>query len=433
MAIAIASPAIATPMITSQPAPLTLADTSGRPTLAILPSLQLAYGPHNDYLYDHLRQALVDLGRFEVLDRGQVEALLGDRFQPGKTYGAPAELAKRLGVRDLVVAEMMSDPTPQVVEDKKDKHHYESYARATVRYLDVTKGSGFEVLDFSDEGKDGSSRDAAQTAAMDGLVSAIVAAVQERTPLSARILQRSGRTVLLDQGSNQGLRSDQFFTDISPRGHDDARIEIDRVEPSRAWGTIVTGYYDVRAGDPVLEAPRGSWPIAFGYANRTVFGPGFSLNQTLNALDLQFNPTGHGMGGGLEIGVLSTTGLWGGSVLGRLQPQWEVVPERFWFYGTVGGGLDVAYTSVTPAAAVPGAQAGDTASSVGFHALASIGANLSLGGRLNLFLEVGGSTPWRFTGWHVGSDDSSVALADSAMPAPTIGGPFTRVGAGWRF
>lgn len=399
---------------------------SDRPSLALLPAQASLYSPHNDQLYGRLQAGLIRLGRFNVLERGKIQALIGERDLARNGYALPAELGKLLNAQKLLIAEMTSDPTAQHIVDKKAKvRRYESYARATVRFIDVATGVAYDAFEVSAEAIDPASRERAQDQAMDNLVSQILGGVRSRTRLSAVVADRQGRRVHLSEGRSIGIHPGLYFAAVDAYGEHLGQVHVLSAAENQSTAEIVRGYYTVASGLKVIEQSGGGWPFGIGFANRSLFTSTGEIEGAFNALDLHFNQSGVGLGGGVELGHLSHRGgLNGFGATLRLEPQLEIVPERFWLYASLGGGLGV-YTAPVPVT-------GETGTALALNALASVGANLSPFGGLNLFIDGGYMSPWPLNDWQRSVGDRSIPVT-ATMPTPVIGGAFARAGASWAF
>lgn len=403
----------------SAPVPVT-----SKPSLAILPGGGL-YTPFNDMLYARLQNALIQLDRFNILERSRVQALVSERDLIRGAYARPQEIGKLLNANKLLIAEMTSDPTAQAIREGKG-YRYQSYAQASVRFVDVETGLAYDSFSVSAEASDTSSREQAQMRAMDNLVNDIVRGIRDRAKLNALVTSRDGRRVILDQGRNKGMKPDLFFQAVDPYGQDLGKLRVVTVNDTFSVAEVVRGYYSVKTGSTAVEQPYGGMPFGVGFANRSLVTSKGEIEGTFNGLDLHFNQSGYGWGWGVELGgVTHRGGLTGfGGVL-RLEPQIEIVPERFWLYLTLGGGGNLLMASIP--------SSGATATSGSLNALASVGANLSPFGGLNLFADAGYMSPWTVGGWtqDLGGDRSRPVT--EAMPSPVIGGAFARAGASWTF
>ncbi|MNX01738.1 Curli production assembly/transport component CsgG [compost metagenome] len=395
-----------------------------RPTLAVLPGGGI-YSPHNDILFGKLQTALIQLDRFNMLERSQIQSLVNERDLVRGGYARAQEIGKLLNANKVLVAEMTSDPTAQAIKEDKG-YRYQSYARASIRFIDVATGVAYDAFEMSAEASDTTSREMAQMRAMDNLVSSIVQGVRERAKLNALITSRDGRRLILDQGRNKGMKSGLFFQAVGKYDEDQGRLKVVEVNDTHSVAELVRGYYSVKTGATAVEQPYGGMPFGIGYANRSLLTRDGSVEGAFNGLDLHFNQSGYGLSWGLELGHVSHRGgINGFGAFARLEPQLEIVPERFWLYLTLGGGGNLLLASVP--------SGGASATSGSLNALASVGANLSPFGGLNLFLDGGYMSPWQVGGWtqDLGGDDSK-AVTDP-MPTPVIGGAFARAGVTWSF
>jgi hypothetical protein len=395
-----------------------------KPTLAILPGGGI-YSPHNDILFGKLQTALIQLGRFNMLERSQVQSLVSERDLVRGGYARAQEIGKLLNANKILVAEMTSDPTAQAIREGKG-YRYDSYARASIRFIDVATGVAYDAFEVSAEASDATSREQAQIRAMDNLVTSIVQGVRERAKLNALITSRDGRRLILDQGRNKGMKSDLYFQVVDRYGADQGRLRVVDVNDTYSVAEVVRGYYSIKTGASAVEQPYGGSPFGIGYANRSLITRDGQVEGTFNGLDLHFNQSGYGLGWGLELGHVSHRGgVSGFGAFARLEPQLEIIPERFWFYLTLGGGGNFLLASIP--------SNGATATSGSLNALASVGANVSPFGGLNLFVDGGYMSPWQVGGWteDLGGDQSK-AVTDP-MPSPVIGGAFARAGMTWTF
>lgn len=395
-----------------------------KPTLAILPGAGL-HGPYNDILFGKLQTALIQLDRFNMLERSRVQSLINERDLVRGGYARAQEIGKLLNANKILVAEMTSDPTAQAIKESKG-YRYQSYARASVRFIDVSTGLAYDAFEVSAEASDTTSREQAQMRAMDSLVGDIVRGVRDRAKLNALITSRDGRRLVLDQGRNKGMKSDLFFQAVGRRGEDQGRIRVVEVNDTHSVAEVVRGYWSIKTGSSAVEQPYGGMPFGVGYANRSLLTRDGQVEGAFNGLDLHFNQSGYGLGWGLELGHVSHRGgINGFGAYARLEPQLEIVPERFWLYLTLGGGGNLLLSQIP--------SNGATATSGSLNALASLGANVSPFGGLNLFLDAGYMSPWKVGGWtqDLGADQSKPV--SEAMPNPVIGGAFARAGVSWSF
>lgn len=395
-----------------------------KPTLAILPGGGI-YSPHNDILFGKLQTALIRLDRFNMLERSQIQSLVSERDLVRGGYARAQEIGKLLNASKILVAEMTSDPTAQAIREEKG-YRYQSYARASIRFIDVATGVAYDAFEVSAEASDSSSREQAQMRAMDDLVNSIVQGVRDRAKLNALITSRDGRRLVLDQGRNKGMKSDLFFQAVGRNGEELGRLRVVEVNDTHSVAEVVRGYYSVKTGASAVEQPYGGMPFGVGYANRSLITRDGSVEGAFNGLDLHFNQSGYGLSWGLELGHVSHRGgINGFGAFARLEPQLEIVPERFWLYMTLGGGGNLLLAGIP--------SSGETATSGSLNALASVGANVSPFGGLNLFVDGGYMSPWTVGGWtqDLGGDKSKPVT--EAMPAPVIGGAFARAGVTWAF
>lgn len=424
-------PATAPPSAPSKASPNTIQSFSqaivplDRPTLALLPAQASLYSPHNDQLYGRLQAALIGLGRFNVLERGKIQALMSERDLARDGYAQPVQLGKLLNAQKLLIAEMTSDPSPTRIIDKKAKsQRFESYARATVRFIDVSTGVAYDAFEVAAEAND-STRERAQDLAMDYIVGQIMSGVRSRTRLSAMVTDRRGRRVHLSEGRNIGIKPGQYFDAVDAYGEHIGHLHVVSAADTQSTAEIIRGYYTVGSGLKVIEQAGGGWPFGIGFANRSFLTSTGTLEGAFNALDLHFNQSGVGWGGGLELGHLSHRGgLSGFGIVGRLEPQMEIVPERFWLYAHLGAGLGL-YTANIP-------STGGLGSSISLNALASVGANLTPFGGLNMFVDGGYMSPWQLGNWQRSIGETSFPV-NEPMPNPIIGGAFARAGVSWAF
>lgn len=397
---------------------------NNKPTLAILPGGGI-YSPHNDVLFAKLQTALIALDRFNLLERARVESLMTERDLVRGGYARAQEIGKLLNANKILVAEMTSDPTPQTLREENG-YRYQSYARASVRFIDVATGVAYDAFEVSAEASDTTSREQAQMRAMDNLVSDIVRGIRDRTKLDAQITSRDGRRVVLDQGRNKGMKAGLYFQAIGSNGEDQGRLKVVEVNDTYSVAEVVRGYYSIKTGSTAIEQPYGGAPFGIGYANRSLLTRQGEVEGAFNGLDLHFNQSGHGLGWGIELGHVSHRGgINGFGAVARLEPQLEIVPERFWLYLTLGGGGNLLLANIP--------TSGATATTGSLNALASLGANVSPFGGLNLFVDAGYMTPWKVGGWtqDLGGDETK-PVADP-MPSPVIGGAFARAGVTWVF
>ncbi len=395
-----------------------------KPTLAILPGAGI-YGPFNDILFGKLQTALIQLDRFNMLERSRIQSLMNERDMVRGGYARAQEIGKLLNASKILVAEMTSDPTAQAIKEDKG-YRYVSYARASVRFVDVATGVAYDAFEISAEASDSSSREQAQMRAMDNMVADIVRGVRERAKLNALITSRDGRRIVLDQGRNKGMKSDLFFLVVNRRGEEQGRIRVSEVNETFSVAEIVKGYGSIETGSSAVEQPYGGMPFGVGYANRSLLTSGGQVEGAFNGLDLHFNQSGYGLGWGLELGHVSHRGgVSGFGAFARLEPQYAIVPERFWLYFTLGGGGNLLLANVP--------SAGESATSGSLNALASVGANVSPLGGMNLFVDGGYMSPWKVGGWtqDLGGDKSKPVT--DPMPTPVIGGAFARAGMTWSF
>lgn len=433
--VLLALPAQAAPMLTSSPAtPRAIqaqVPASGKPTLAVLPPLGSSYVPYNDSLYARLTSALVNLGRFQVLERGTIQTLITERELSARGYAEPAALGKLLQAQKLLIAEMLTDPSGHAVdyEETKDNRkvhrtRYESLARASVRFIDVHTGSTYEALEVSETATDPVSAEAAKDKAMDQVVDRIVAQIRNRSRLSARVIDRDGWAVTLDAGGDVGLQRGMYLDITDGLGGRAATLCLRSTDGARARAEVVRGYYRVAPGQQAIEDPQGGDPVGLGYVNRIMFSNTAAINTTFNGLQLQTNPLGRGLALGGELGWMGNLGGGDGLAVQLFAaPQFPLIPEHLWTYLSLGVAGEVLMAPTTT---------GKTASAGGLHAMASLGVGASPVEGLLAFVETGYLTPWKVQDWSVSVGDSWQKVT-GWMPTPTVGGVFLRSGVSLAF
>lgn len=396
-----------------------MVETELRPVLAVLP------GPvesgYNDALYTMLSRSTYSLGRFRIMDRAKImQTLMSGSDTVKHGYQHPQELGKFLGADYVLFAELLDEPEVHKVYGEATPKH-RATVTASVWFVNVRTEKATLGFEVKGEGSVEASEDEASFKAVVDVARNILGHIRSITQLKATITRRDQRVVTLDRGYRDGLREGFFFSLLDGQGAETGLALIDEVRDDTSTAVIVKGIDAAQPGMSVIENPAGRMPTGVAYALRTVFDHNLKFEETMHTLDYQINHSGLWNALGLEAGWISHQGRVSGlSLLGRIEPQLDLIPSKFWLYSSLGAGIGV----FSP----DDAGYDKMATAVSFHVLGSLGANLQLFERLSLFGDIGYMTPWTLTNWR--KDNQAVT---SPMPQPFVGGPFTRLGCTWAF
>jgi len=208
------------------------AEGSGKPMIAIVPLKgegRGQFGDQHDEMYQKATQAFFQTRRFDLMERGQLSAVLGEaKFQSsGLVDDATAvALGKQLGVKFIVLGSFngnMSPNTEQVynilTKDTRPATFWAGTANINLRMVNVETGKIQETFVAT-----GTSKDANATKSLTELLKDLAVKlnreVSNKFPLTGFVIKLLGeKEAVIDLGSKDGVgKGDQFA--VVQRGED---------------------------------------------------------------------------------------------------------------------------------------------------------------------------------------------------------------------
>ena len=228
-----------------------------------------------------LTKVLVDLGRFDVIERERLELIMREqKFQ--RSYPVDqttaVEAGRLAGIATAFVGQIDS-LTAKRERDSDGSGYYHATANVSIRIIDVSTGQLLKVLTLSGTGIE-DRRDDAHIAALQACFDAyFIGELKELFALETRISRVAGDDVYLALGQDAGVKRGQQFLVLRAEDDDDPTFDFDRefmeeialirvTEVSRAtararvlWAsrTPRVGDYLVEEGRPKLFHTGVSW------------------------------------------------------------------------------------------------------------------------------------------------------------------------------
>lgn len=394
---------------------LSAAELTTKPRLAVLAS-KARFPAEDQRLVEVLEARLVPLQRFEVMPTATASSALDF----SGTESPARAIAQASSASALVLVGFRDDPTATFVRDTDLEGRYVCQSEVDYLLMQVSNGQVLERKVLLYRGESPSSREVAESYAYDHVADDLVRSLQETFRLGTRIVARTGRTVTLADGSEQGLQVGMFL--VPEASGSSGRIEVSRVASDSAQGTIIAGYYDWKVGDRLVEQAYASLPAAIGLTRTQLLGPkdGF-----FSGMSVDYNRSGIGWGASLELGQLYQDSVGGFGLYPRLVAQREWIPERLWGY--LEGGAGVAFLTE----GIPGTP--DDATSYSLHGLIGAGLSGELVAGLGISLGLTYLTPWVADRWTQSTGTFNAGDVSTQVHHPQLGGLGVHASLVWTF
>jgi len=231
------------------PAQAVDAAPSGLPLIAILPLKgegRGQFGDQADTIYQKVTSAFFKTRRFELMERAQLAAVLGEaKFQnSGMVDDASAvALGKQLGVKFVVVGSYSGDMTHTVdrgtYKDGKsyENNYYPAKVTVSLRMVNVENGRIHETFDAGGAAKDDSGTRSISNM-MNDLNRKLDREVSNKFPLAGYIIVvNSEKEAMIDLGKKAGVQRDDLFV-IVERGQDIVHPVTGKIIPGKK--TVLT-------------------------------------------------------------------------------------------------------------------------------------------------------------------------------------------------
>ena len=229
-------------------------------------------------LTDRTSSTVAALGRFEIVDRMQLETLLKEKSPESSGIvndSTAVEVGKASGA-DLVVL--------GTVDHYRAEYSGEGIAAQislSVQFIDPSSGTVKNAIQIDQSGS-GSSTSEARLSAAGNSVNSIIASIKEMYPLDARIARVDPGEVTINMGSEMGIRKGQYYKvlregsriidestgeEIGTESIETALIKITSVEKDYSRAKVVKKSENIGAGDMIRETrPRTNLGISGGYS-----------------------------------------------------------------------------------------------------------------------------------------------------------------------
>lgn len=242
------------------------------PRIALLrPERYSNFADDEDMAYERLGNALANLGRFSVVERGRIDALLRER-QMGidGLLGERDRLSRLEGVDYLIEIHVSNEIATQTGEGRTII--YNDQWIGSCRLIEVRRGIVARSFAINTQAS-GDSMAQARGRAADQFVAEAIGGFRDVFRLQTRIVGRQGRQVQLAMGSDQGMQEGYILTAIRGMAQmsqsaggavfqvpttEVGRIAVTRVFPGTATGVIIEGRDSIRDDDLLVEDPRAS-------------------------------------------------------------------------------------------------------------------------------------------------------------------------------
>ncbi len=237
-------------------------------------------GPFNQqfvqYASNCLSDALIQMARFQVVERANIERILAEqRFQVSGFVDpqTAAQLGQILGIDYAVVGTLdrCEYKTESWTEKNGTRHYYYAgSAEASVRLIDTSTGTIVASIRLSGSGTDSSSTSKACLDAVRACFkTALVAELTELFGIKGRVLEASGKDkVYIYVGNGSGIKPGAHFEVLRPSvtqvggvqlSEDDsfkdriAVVKVTEVSGSIARARVVESSKDIQPNDHVVQ------------------------------------------------------------------------------------------------------------------------------------------------------------------------------------
>jgi hypothetical protein len=377
-----------------------------RPLLALSASTNNEYRELTNSIYSRLSVSLSTLNRFEMVN----EAQLTEATAAGEAGADGATDASKLALRFVYGID-------EVQNGSSTSGNTTTYSETWVGHVTIINGSTGKIYKQWPVNGSGSSTDGyakARTNATENFIASLTQGVREAFKLEAQVIARSGRTVKLNVGAENGVKEGTYFEvirygqpTIDPTSGELLGVEtesvgqvlIGKAYPRYAEAFVVRGTYGVKEKDQLRELPslRNFEVKVSGFAE---LSPATSIDGAGTATSgLSLMPRIMMSGSTLwpQTGLTTSTVLSVGAAgynsssgslaadLG-LSASYEVIPEFVSSYIDGGvGGLGVFQSLTSPARIAGSSETVTSANAYGLNAYGGLGARLNLFGGLSVF------------------------------------------------
>ena len=229
-------------------------------------------------LTDRTGSTVASQGRFEIVDRMQLETLLKEKSPESSgtiNDSTAVEVGKASGA-DLVVL-----GTVDYYRAEYSGEGITAQISLNVQFIDPSSGTVKNAIQIDQSGS-GSSTSEARLSAAGNSVNSIIASIKEMYPLDARIAKVDPGEVTINMGSEMGIRKGQYYKvlregsriidessgeEIGTESIETALIKITSVEKDYSRAKVVKKSENIGAGDMIRETrPRTNLGISGGYS-----------------------------------------------------------------------------------------------------------------------------------------------------------------------
>jgi len=199
------------------------------------------FGDQSDTIYQKVTSSFFKTRRFELMERAQLAAVLGEaKFQSsGMVDDASAvDLGKQLGVKFVVLGSYSGDMTHTVdkgtYSDGRayENNYYPAKVSVSLRMVNVENGRIHETFEASGAAKEDSGTRSISSM-MSDLTRKLDREISNKFPLSGYIIVvNSEKEAMIDLGKKAGVQTGDFFV-IVERGQDIVHPVTGRVIPGK--------------------------------------------------------------------------------------------------------------------------------------------------------------------------------------------------------
>lgn len=223
--------------------------SSGLPLIAILPLKgegRGQFGDQSDAIYQKVTSAFFKTKRFEIMERAQLSAVLGEaKFQnSGVVDDASAvALGKQLGVKFVLVGSYSGDMSHTVdrgtYKDGKsyENNYYPAKVGVSLRMVNVENGRIQETFEAAGAAKEDSGTRSISKM-MNDVTRKLDREVSNKFPQAGYIIVvNSEKEAMIDLGKKSGVQADDYFV-IVERGQDIVHPVTGKIIPGKK--TVLT-------------------------------------------------------------------------------------------------------------------------------------------------------------------------------------------------
>ncbi|MEB3299197.1 MAG: CsgG/HfaB family protein [Candidatus Sericytochromatia bacterium] len=252
--------------------------TSPARAQAVLPRIALLrpdrYSNHaddEDMAYERLGLALANLGRFTLVERGRIDAILRENQLGIDGLLRDQRQLNNLTAVDYLVEIHVSNETMSQSGQGRNLTYLDQWV-GSCRLIDVRQGIVARAFGISASGS-GDTMGVARGRAADAFVADALQGFREVFRLQARIVGRQGKLVQIDVGSDKGMQPGFIFSArragapilqpgtgriLETPTSESGQIVITRTWPGAAEGVILEGAGRIQDQDLLVEVPAAS-------------------------------------------------------------------------------------------------------------------------------------------------------------------------------